>query len=145
MKNVSAAIITHNVKILLTRARGEKLEGHWEFSGGKQEQNESIFECLEGEIMEELNIECRALKKVAESFYEYEGGAINLIAITAEIVKGEIEFNKGTEGLKIDQFSMAASDPNPLLTVRIADVHIQTQYWRSRSPKNYQPHSKRIK
>ena len=91
MKNVSAAIIFKENKILLTRrAPGEKHEGYWEFPGGKQEENETIFECLEREILEELNVRCKAKAVFTESLYHYAGGAINLIAVTADIISGDI-------------------------------------------------------
>lgn len=91
MKNVSAAIILDKGKILLTRrAPGENLEGYWEFPGGKQEKSETIFECLEREILEELNLICKAKKIFTESVYHYVGGAIKLIAVIADIINGDI-------------------------------------------------------
>lgn len=94
MKNVSAAIIRKSYSILLTRrAPGEKLAGFWEFPGGKQEEGESILECMERELREELNIECEAIDVFTENVYEYTGGSINLIAINTKIVSGEIKLS----------------------------------------------------
>lgn len=94
MKNVSAAVIEEEEKLLLTRrAPREKLSGLWEFPGGKQESHETIEECLIREIKEELDLNVRCLDILTESVYEYPGGKIKLIAISAEIIGGEIKLN----------------------------------------------------
>ena len=42
MKTVTAAIIFQNNHLLLTRRKnGQKLEGYWEFPGGKIEKDET--------------------------------------------------------------------------------------------------------
>jgi 8-oxo-dGTP diphosphatase len=94
MKEVSAAIFIEDGKILLAK-RGSygNLPGHWEFPGGKREDNETIFECLEREIKEELNVYCKALKIFAENLYEYEHGIIKLIAIIAQLLDKNIVLN----------------------------------------------------
>lgn len=84
-QKVSAAIIVSGGLVLLTRrARGEKLAGHWEFPGGKLEDGESLQRCVEREIHEELGVSCIAGGQIASSLYNYEGGAIELIAIHVE-------------------------------------------------------------
>jgi len=91
MREVSAAIIIENGKILLTKRNSTgNLPGYWEFPGGKRENNETIFECLEREIKEELNVSCKALNVFAESIYEYEDGTIKLIAIIAILISKNI-------------------------------------------------------
>jgi 8-oxo-dGTP diphosphatase len=91
MKNVSAAIIKKNDSVLIARrAQGEKLAGFWEFPGGKQEEHETIQQCLERELKEELGIIACCTEILTESIYEYDGGAIKLIAIETNIVCGEI-------------------------------------------------------
>lgn len=91
MKSVSAAIIIENNTVLLTRrAPGEKLAGYWEFPGGKQEENETILECLEREFREEFNARCRAIEIYAESIYEYDTGSIKLVAIMTALEDKEL-------------------------------------------------------
>jgi 8-oxo-dGTP diphosphatase len=86
MRNVSAAVIQKGQTILLAkRAVGENLAGFWEFPGGKQQENETIVECLEREIFEELNVRIDAGGIFAESPHVYEKGAINLVAIEARL------------------------------------------------------------
>ncbi|MGU3472850.1 NUDIX domain-containing protein [Paenibacillus sp. D51F] len=54
-----AAVIIENEhgQILIARSKkGKAQEGLWEFPGGKIEKNETIKECLERELLEEMNI-----------------------------------------------------------------------------------------
>ena len=76
-KKVAAAIIRSGEEILLTRRKpGEKLAGYWEFPGGKIEENETIQQCLEREIHEELNIYINAGKVITSSIHTYKHGKI---------------------------------------------------------------------
>ena len=87
---VSACVAIENGRVLLTRrAPGQKLEGMWEFPGGKLEQNETIQECLERELLEELGVESAAREVLTESHYEYPGGVIKLVAIITELASTE--------------------------------------------------------
>jgi 8-oxo-dGTP diphosphatase len=85
-KIVSAGIAIEGGCVLLTRrAPGQTLEGMWEFPGGKQEYGESIQECLQRELREELGVDATTGEIIAESIYEYPGGAIRLVAIVTTL------------------------------------------------------------
>ena len=91
MKEVSAAIIIEDGKVLLARrAKGEKLAGYWEFPGGKREEDETIDECLVREIREELSLDIEVVGEFDTSDYEYPAGRIRLIGLLAEIQNGVI-------------------------------------------------------
>ena len=91
-KKVAAAIIISGETVLLTRRkRGEKLSGYWEFPGGKIEENETIQQCLEREIHEELNINIEAGTIITSNIHIYQHGAIELIALEAKIVSGDLQ------------------------------------------------------
>ena len=91
MKEVSAAIIIRDQKVLMARrAAGESLAGFWEFPGGKREADESIGDCLIREIREELALNIKVLGEFGVSDYQYPGGEIRLIGLLAEIKNGEI-------------------------------------------------------
>ena len=94
MKLVTAAIIRDGENILVVR-RGprEKLAGFWEFPGGKVEHPETLQECLERELFEELDITTKVTDVVAVSDYKYESGAIKRVALEAEILHGEISLS----------------------------------------------------
>ena len=54
---VAAAILFREGRLLITqRLPDSHLSGLWEFPGGKRKPGESIRECLEREMREELNI-----------------------------------------------------------------------------------------
>ncbi|MFN8458338.1 MAG: A/G-specific adenine glycosylase [Anaerolineae bacterium] len=56
--DVTAAVIRQDGRVLIAQRPPEgMLGGLWEFPGGKQEPNETLPECLQREIREELGIE----------------------------------------------------------------------------------------
>ena len=92
MIHVAAAVIKKNGKILIARRRPEeKMGGSWEFPGGKLEKNESVYECLEREIKEELNIDIVSGEILEESVFSYPDFDIRLTALSADIISGEIK------------------------------------------------------
>jgi len=95
---VIAGIIESDGKILIARRKkGKKLEGRWEFPGGKIEQNEKAEDCLKREIKEELNIEIDVFDKIAESEYKYEFGLFKVLAFHARYLNGDIQLNDHDE------------------------------------------------
>lgn len=89
MKIVTAAIIYENGKVLLARrAPNQSLAGMWEFPGGKLEPSESLQECLERELKEELDLCIKAGNIVTSSIYQYSHGVFEIIGIQASIVSG---------------------------------------------------------
>ena len=54
---VAAGLICHDGRYLIAKRRsGVHLAGLWEFPGGKREQGETLEECLQRELFEELNV-----------------------------------------------------------------------------------------
>ncbi len=54
---VAAGLIQHEGRYLIARRKaGVHLAGFWEFPGGKRETGESLEECLQRELFEELSI-----------------------------------------------------------------------------------------
>lgn len=83
MRQVTAAVIIENGLLFLAR-RGpaEKLAGFWELPGGKVEQGESLQQCLERELMEELEMDGVAGKALANTTYLYDHGSFEMTAIS---------------------------------------------------------------
>ena len=116
MKDVTAAIITLEDKVLLTRrAPGEKHAGGWEFPGGKVESGESPETCLRRELREELEIETIIGEKLTESIHTYETGAIRLLAYRATILSGSLQLHVHDEYqwvsvAELTQFNLLPAD-----------------------------------
>lgn len=89
MKIVTAAIIYENCKILLARrAPNQSLAGMWEFPGGKLEQEESLQECLERELLEELDLKIKANNVITSAIYKYPHGEFEIVGLEAKILAG---------------------------------------------------------
>lgn len=83
MRQVTAAVIIEDGLLFLAR-RGpaEKLAGFWELPGGKVEQGESLQQCLERELMEELEMDVVAGNVLASTTYTYDHGSFEMTAIS---------------------------------------------------------------
>ncbi len=100
MKDVTAAVIIRDGRVLITRrAEGQAHAGWWEFPGGKVEEGESPEECLRRELREELGVDTIIGAKLAESIYEYDTGSIRLMAYETTITAGEIRLTVHEEAL----------------------------------------------
>ncbi|MBE5074078.1 (deoxy)nucleoside triphosphate pyrophosphohydrolase [Erythrobacteraceae bacterium E2-1 Yellow Sea] len=116
MKDVAAAIAIRDQRVLITRrAPGQNLEGLWEFPGGKIEPGETVHQCIERELAEELGIDVRAGEVLIESAYHYEGGAINLIGVEVDIIGGEFELTvhdayQWVEPMALRELDLAPAD-----------------------------------
>ena len=84
MREVTAAIIRRNGKILICRRAEGSCAHLWEFPGGKTELGETPFECLTRELREELNIEIKPLREYCRSVC----GELSFVFIEAEIISG---------------------------------------------------------
>jgi 8-oxo-dGTP diphosphatase len=62
------------------------LPGFWELPGGKVETGETLQACLERELLEELGVPAIAGEVLMGSRYDYEHGAILLVAVQAELL-----------------------------------------------------------
>lgn len=87
MRIVGTAIITNNENKILIGQRpvGKALAGLWEFPGGKQEEGETVEQCIIREIKEELNVECIVKDFLLTVSKEYEHGAFQLMVYRASI------------------------------------------------------------
>ena len=121
---VAAAIIIRNGRVLVCRrAEGERLAGFWEFPGGKLEAGESLCECLERELREELGVDARAGEEIGRSRYSYEHGEIELVGLMTELPSGEMNASGAELRLSVhDQLIWAAADELLALNLAPADI-----------------------
>jgi len=87
MKIVGTAIIVNDEgKILIgQRPEGKALAGLWEFPGGKQEEGETVEQCIIREIKEELDVCCEVGQFLMTVSRSYEHGDFQLMVYLAKI------------------------------------------------------------
>ena len=89
---MTAGLLRQNGMVLITkRPAGSHLAGYWEFPGGKQEVGETLEECLEREMKEELGVDVRAGKRLLSVDHEYENRIISLYLFQCTHLNGEFK------------------------------------------------------
>lgn len=91
MKIVGTAIITDEKGRILIgqRPEGKALAGLWEFPGGKQEDGETVEQCIVREIKEELDVCCVVGNYVMSVSKTYPHGEFKLMVYLAKIADAE--------------------------------------------------------
>lgn len=117
MIRVAAAIIHNEVgQILIARRRqGKSQAGLWEFPGGKIEQDESITDCLQRELQEEMGITILPYESFGVNEHNYGSVEIRLFAWKARYQGGVIDLVDHDEyqwvlPAELDQFTFAPAD-----------------------------------
>jgi 8-oxo-dGTP diphosphatase len=88
---VTAAIIPHDGKLLVTRRKADvPYPLLWEFPGGKVEPGEDPRDCIVREIREELAIEVDVAGIYDVIYYRYPERAVLVLAYRCHWLRGEI-------------------------------------------------------
>ena len=94
MKRIEAAIaiVLKGGKILVCQRKDDDtFGGYWEFPGGKQEDGESLEQCLARELREELNIAARPTTLLDPIVHDYPEVLVRLHPFLCEHESGEPE------------------------------------------------------
>jgi mutator protein MutT len=87
---VSAALIFHNGRLLITQRHANAHLGEfWEFPGGKREADETFEQCLVREIFEELGIEISVGELFVEILHDYPEKSVRLKFFICKLICGE--------------------------------------------------------
>jgi 8-oxo-dGTP diphosphatase len=90
MKEVSAAIIIENKKVLICRrGEGGSCGNLWEFPGGKRESGETLEQCLVRECREELGISIKTEGVYHTTTFLYPEYTVILTFFHARIIDGQ--------------------------------------------------------
>ncbi|SEG11708.1 8-oxo-dGTP diphosphatase [Caloramator fervidus] len=114
-KEVVAAIIIRDGKVLIARRKDGNIKGKWEFPGGKLEKNETYEECLLREIYEELKMEVKIIMPFERVVYEYEGGKIKLVSFIVKPLSLDYKLSVHDDALwvkveEVENFDLAPAD-----------------------------------
>jgi len=105
---IAAGIISRGAKVLITkRLPNEHLGGYWEFPGGKLQETESLEQCVQREIKEELGLEIKVKAKIGTWSYSYPDRDCELNFFLCDILEGEPIAKKGQEWRWIDRLDLA--------------------------------------
>ncbi|AFV03499.1 hypothetical protein UNSWDHB_514 [Dehalobacter sp. UNSWDHB] len=89
---VTAAILRQDGKILICqRDNSGSCPSLWEFPGGKQEEGETLAECLVRECQEELGVTVRVGEVFAESWYMYGDKEMQFTFFDCRIIGGKLQ------------------------------------------------------
>ncbi len=92
VKQIAAGIITCGGKVLIAqRKRGKDLEFFWELPGGKLEAGETLEQCLQRELREEMDLTVKVGPLFMQSSFDYPFGSFVINAFLAECPSPEIK------------------------------------------------------
>jgi len=113
---VSAALIFHDGKLLITRRHSDAhLGGLWEFPGGKREPDETFEQCLVREIREELGVEISVGKLFESVTHAYPEKTVRLKFFVCRLKRGEPQklgcaAFKWIRAAELDNYQFPAAD-----------------------------------
>lgn len=89
--HVTCAIIEREGLVLAAqRSASMSLPLKWEFPGGKIQPGEQATDCLQRELLEEMNIQVGILKSLPASTHSYQTFTVTLYPFLCSIESGEI-------------------------------------------------------
>ncbi|MES2629847.1 MAG: NUDIX domain-containing protein [Bacteroidota bacterium] len=101
---VACCIIRNeNGQILLA----QKNHGGWEFPGGKQHDDETLFQCAEREILEELGI---IINPISAGEHTYITGEFELVPVICDFIEGNLALTEHLDASWIDADQVAQLD-----------------------------------
>lgn len=118
---VTCAIIFWNGKVFAAKRPNDKsLPGHWEFPGGKIEQDESVFGCIVREMSEELGMRVTPKRLSTEVFYDYGDFCIELYPVICDVESSDFSLyeHKDAGWFDIDQLERLKWAPADITIVR---------------------------
>ncbi len=92
---VAAAVIEAGGRYLITRRVKGHLEGLWEFPGGKVRPGETLPQCLQREVKEELGVEISVGEKIETVTWQYPERTVVLHFFRCDLAGREITPQEG--------------------------------------------------
>lgn len=84
-KQIAVAIVYYQGKILIDlRPAHVSLGGLWEFPGGKVRAEETLEQCVQREVLEEVGLEVKVIEPLVFVRHDYPDFSIDLTAFVCE-------------------------------------------------------------
>ena len=88
--DAAIGVVKRDGRVLICqRKTDDTLGDFWEFPGGKCEPGESLQECLARELMEEVAIKARVVRKLTPIEHDYPDVCVRLHPFLCEHLEGE--------------------------------------------------------
>jgi A/G-specific adenine glycosylase len=95
--DIAIAFIWNEGRLLIQkRPQHLHMGGLWEFPGGKQEEGETLEECVRREVREELGVDLAVDRELQSVSYEYEDRQVTLHPFDCRIVGGDLHKHSGS-------------------------------------------------
>jgi 5-methylcytosine-specific restriction protein A len=127
LKVVTAAVIRdESGRVLIAqRKHGQQLGSKWEFPGGKVQAGETLEECLEREILEEMGMKIKVSGRVVMVDHKYPAFDIRLCALKGEIASGDLNLIEHEKIMWVEPKDLLSLDLAPA-DQRIAGALVKT-------------------
>ena len=91
---VVCGIVRKNSGIIICRRKKKPYESFWEFPGGKLEKGETVRQCLNRELDEELDIRVSIDRFFTVVSHNYDGVNIHLFCYLCSYLRGTIRLTE---------------------------------------------------
>ena len=91
---VVCGIVRKNSGIIICRRKKKPYESYWEFPGGKLEKGETVRQCLNRELDEELDIRVSIDRFFTVVSHNYDGINIHLFCYLCSYLRGTIRLTE---------------------------------------------------
>ena len=110
MREVTAAIIRRNGKILICRRAEGSCAHLWEFPGGKIESGETPQEALKREIREELASEISVGELIDTVEFDYPTFHLSMDCFWCQLIRGNLELLEAAEARWLTKETLKSVD-----------------------------------
>lgn len=130
--DIAVGVLQKESKVCLAlRQKHQSHANHWEFPGGKIEQDEMPIEALKREFLEELAVETHHWKPLIVIPWDYEKVSVRLHVYTTAEYSSEPIGNEGQqvkwfEIADLDKLTLPAANKGILLALQLADKYMIT-------------------
>lgn len=123
---VAAAVIEAEGRYLITRRERGHLEGLWEFPGGKLRPGETLPECLQRELREELGVEVTVGTQLETVTWSYPDRTVVLHFFRCRLVGGQLTPREGQALAwvtpdELDRYPFPPADASLIVRLRSSD------------------------